>query len=125
MPGDRGFLDYLRELFAELGPVTIRAMFGGHGVYFDGRMIALVADQSVYLKVDDETRPRFEAAGSVPFVYAGKGKPVTMSYWLAPDAAMDDPREMLGWARLADLAARRSGSRASARPRKTGRRPAP
>jgi DNA transformation protein len=119
---DNGFLEYLRELFAELGPVTIRAMFGGHGVYFDGRMIALVADQSVYLKVDDEARPRFEAAGSVPFVYAGKGKPVTMSYWLAPDGAMDDAHEMLSWARLADAAARRASAPKPPKPPERARR---
>lgn len=108
MSSDRGFLDYLRELFAPLGPVTIRAMFGGHGVYADGLMIGLVAEQQVYLKVDDQTRARFEAAGSMPFVYAGKGKPLTMSYWLAPDGAMDDPAEMLPWARLAVEAAIRA-----------------
>lgn len=122
MESDRGFLEYLRELFAQLGPVTTRAMFGGHGVYFDGRMIALVANQSVYLKVDDETRPRFEAAGSVPFVYAGKGKPVTMSYWLAPDGAMDDPDEMLPWARLADAAARRASASKPPKPPERARR---
>lgn len=110
MATDRGFLEYLRELFAAFGPVTFRSMFGGHGVYFEGRMIALIADQSVYLKVDGETRARFEAAGSAPFVYAGKGKPVTMSYWLAPDGAMDDPAEMLPWARLAHGAAMRGGA---------------
>jgi len=116
---DRGFLEYLRELFAALGPVTIRAMFGGHGVYFDGRMIALVADQSVYLKVDDETRPRFEAAGSAPFVYAGKGRAVAMSYWRAPDGAMDAAHDMLPWARLAHAAAVRASA---AKPAKGARR---
>jgi len=116
MATDSAFLEYLRELFAGLGAVTFRAMFGGHGVYFEGRMIALIADQLVYLKVDDETRPSFEAAGSVPFVYDGKGKPVTMSYWLAPDGAMDDPEEMRPWAQLALAAAIRAS-----RPKTTGR----
>lgn len=110
MATDSGFQEYLRELFAGLGPVSFRAMFGGHGVYFDGRMIALIANQLVYLKVDALTRPRFEAAGSEPFVYEGKGKLVTMSYWLAPAGAMDDPEEMLPWARLAHGAAIRASA---------------
>jgi DNA transformation protein len=120
------FLDWQRELLGAVAPVSFRAMFGGHGVYADGVMIGLVADQQLYLKADDATRERFAAAGSKPFVYDGKGKPVTMSYWLAPDAALDDPESMAPWARLALEAARRAqakkarGARAPKADRKAG-----
>jgi DNA transformation protein and related proteins len=93
------------ELLSGLGAVRARGMFGGHGLYLDDLMIALIAFERLYLKVDSTTRERFAAAGGEPFVYDGKGKPVTMSYWTPPPEAMDSPAEMLPWARLALQAA--------------------
>jgi DNA transformation protein len=89
----------LGELFAGLGPIRTRAMFGGLGVYCDGAMFALVADGVLYLKAEAALADRYAAAGSVPFTYAGKSRPVRMSYWRLPDSAFDDPDEALGWAR--------------------------
>lgn len=62
----REYLDYLHDLFSAFAPITTRAMFGGHGVYRDGVIIAIVIDEAVYLKVDDLTRATFEAAGCAP-----------------------------------------------------------
>jgi DNA transformation protein and related proteins len=104
---DEGFLDYLHELFADLGPISTRAMFGGHGVYFDGRIVGIVIDEAVYLKVDDATRAAFEAAGCAPFVYSSGGKTVAMSYWSVPAEAMDSAQAFLPWARRAHEAAMR------------------
>lgn len=112
-------LTWFRELLAPIGRITVRRMFGGAGFYADGRIMALEVDGGLYLKVDAQTRPRFEAAGCRPFVYMGGGKPVAMSYWSAPDEAMDDPDAMTPWARLAMDAATRA---ATAKPaaKKTG-----
>lgn len=104
---DDDFLEYLRELFSDFGPIDTRAMFGGHGVYFDGRIIGVVIDEALYLKADAETRPAFEAAGCTPFVYESRGKTVAMSYWSLPAEAMDSPQAMLPWARRAVEAALR------------------
>ncbi|BCT91383.1 competence protein TfoX [Lysobacter helvus] len=101
------FLEYLRELFSDLGPITTRAMFGGHGVYFDGRIVGIVIDEAVYLKTDDATRDAFEAAGCAPFVYESSGKSVAMSYWSVPEEAMDSSEAFLPWARRAHEAALR------------------
>jgi DNA transformation protein len=106
------------ELMSGVGRIAARRMFGGHGLYHDGRMVALVADGRLYLKVDAQTRAAFEAAGSSPFVYAGKGKPVTMSYWLAPDEALDDPSAMTPWARRAIEAAAHAAAGKSPKPRR-------
>ena len=69
-----GFVAYLLELLvgdvtAGLGRASARAMFGGHGLYLGERMVGLVAADALYLKVDAETRARFEAAGSRPFEF--------------------------------------------------------
>ena len=107
MKEDKGFIEFLRELLEPLGRVGMRRMFGGHGVYLDALFIAIVIDGRLYLKVDDETRGPFEAAGCAPFVYQGKDKPVEMSYWSAPEEALDSPEQMRPWARMAISAALR------------------
>lgn len=107
----------IRDLFASLGPVRIRRMFGGQGIYCGERMFALEAGGEIFLKTDAETAEAFRAAGSRPFSYA-RGETVTvMSYWRLPDAACDDPDEAARWARLAVEAAMRG-----ARSKRTKRR---
>lgn len=106
------FVEYTLELLEPLGPVQARAMFGGWGLYYGGRMIALIINGQLYFKTDELTRPAFEAAGGEPFVYeSGKRKaPVTMSYWTPPADANDDARELLPWARRAVEAAQRAAA---------------
>lgn len=104
--------EHIGELFAAFGPVTVRRMFGGAGLYADGVMFGLVADDLIYLKTDDETSPSFVAEGMEPFSYAGRnGRRVMMSYWRLPDRLYDDPDELARWAREAFAAARRAAAR--------------
>jgi DNA transformation protein and related proteins len=109
---------WLHDLFAPVGPIAVRRMFGGIGVYSDGAMFALVADDVLYMKADDETRAAFEAAGSHPFTYGGKGRPVRTSYWRLPDSALDEPDDLKTWADLAVKAALRSRKPERARTRR-------
>lgn len=109
------FTDHCLELLNALGATRAKRMFGGVGLYVDGVFIALIADEVLFLKVDATTRPRFEAAGCLPFVYDAKGKPMTMSYFSAPQDAMDSPPAMLPWARLAFEAALRAQADKSAK----------
>lgn len=107
------FIAYLQELFQDFGNVSTRRMFGGYGVFFDGLMIGLVADELLYLKVDRQSVERFEKRGLAQFQYPKGGKLVGLSYYLAPEEAMDDPSEMREWAVIAYESALRSkgGSR--------------
>lgn len=89
------------ELFAALGPIRTRKMFGGRGVYRGDLMFALEAGGELYLKTDAASAPLFEAAGSRPFAYRNKGRSVTTRYWRIPDAALDDPDGAARWGRLA------------------------
>ncbi len=112
------YVEYTLELLEPLGPVQARAMFGGWGLYFGGRMFGLIVEDRLYLKTDEVSRPDFESAGGEPFVYdAGKGrKPVTMSYWTPPSEASDDAHALLPWARKAvESASRASQKKAPAR----------
>lgn len=102
-----GFAAHVAELLEPLGGVHIRRMFGGHGVFKDGCMFALIADDVLYLRTDDGNRAAHEAAGLDPFVYEMRGRVAAMPYHRAPDEGFDDPEVMLDWAREAWAAARR------------------
>lgn len=93
--------DAIQDLFSGLGPVTIKRMFGGKGIYFNGMIIALEVDDEILLKADKVSAPHFVAAGCRQWSYAGKSKPVDMPYWSIPDDALDDPDIMAEWARRA------------------------
>lgn len=108
------------ELFAPLGALTVRRMFGGAGIYLYGVMFVLLADSKIYLKADAVTVPAFEAAGSGPFVWTGPdGRSMSMSYWQLPDSALDDTDEALRWGQMGLEAALRN--RKPARPDREGR----
>lgn len=111
------YIAYLLELLSPLGNASARRMFGGWGVYIDGTMMGLVADDTFYLKTDAETCGTFEAAASTPFVFDSKTKAKTIvtGYWSAPEQALDAPDAMRPWASLALEAARR---KAAAKPKR-------
>ncbi len=104
-----------------LGPVEARRMFGGYGVFLDGLMFALFADEVLYFKTDPDNEARFRAAGSEPFTFRRKGRTVAMSYWRAPEACGTDPDALLEWARTGHEAARRAAARKPAKKEKRGR----
>lgn len=113
---------YLEEMFQPIPGVRFKRMFGGLGVFRNDVMFGLVAYERLYFKVDDETKPRFAEAGAEPFVYEGKGKPIEMSYWTAPDEALDEPESFEAWARLGMEAARRAAAK---KPKRKPRKRAP
>lgn len=101
--------DDIQDVFQALGPVTIRRMFGGKGIYCDGRILAIVYQGELLLKADAETSPLFAAAGAVQWAYESKtGKQAHMPYWSIPDEALDDPEIMAVWTRRAYEAALRA-----------------
>jgi DNA transformation protein and related proteins len=113
--------DVIRDLFAEFGPIDIRRMFGGAGVFVDGRMIALIARDVIYFKADAATIPAFEREGPRPFSYATRnGEHTLTSYWRMPERLYDDPEELARWAREAHAAALRApAARPAHAPKKT------
>ena len=100
----------LKALFEPFGPVAVRRMFGGAGVYADGLCIAMQARGEVYVKADAATRGLFEAAGSAPFTYEMRGKPRSMDFWRLVAEAYDDTDALRHWAGLGLEAARRAAA---------------
>ncbi|MBL0373827.1 TfoX/Sxy family protein [Rhizobium sp. KVB221] len=102
--------DAIQELFQSIGPVTIKRMFGGKGIYVDGLIIAVELRDEAMLKGDAQAGALYEAAGSKRWTYTHNksGKAVAMPYWPIPAEAFDDPDEAAKWVQIALEAARRS-----------------
>lgn len=114
------FHEFVLELFSGVGPVNIRRMFGGAGVYQDGVMFALLADDQIFLKVDPALRADLSAEGGAPFLYlrSNDARPIDLGYVSLPSSAMDDPDEAAAWARRALSAARAAKAKSSPKKRK-------
>ena len=108
MAASTAFIDFLREQMAGFAPVSRRRMFGGAGIFRDGLMFALVADDVLYFKADEQGAEAFKAEGLEPFSYPTKtGTRTLTTYWRAPERLLDDPDEMALWCRRAyDVALR-------------------
>jgi DNA transformation protein and related proteins len=112
--------DFLIDLFADFGSVTIRPMFSGFGISADGVNFAMSLRAGLYFRADEQTIPRFEAEGSKPFQYQTSKRSVTVaSYWQLPARLFDDPEELSEWARAALGAAQRAALKKRPKARKT------
>ena len=127
MANSPDFLDHLRELMGAGGrTVSARAMFGAHGVYVDGLFVAIVDDDVLYLRADDVNRGAFSDLGLPPFEYTTKGGARhAMSYFRAPDDALESVHAMAPWVRSALGAALRTAAAKDAPgANRRGRKPA-
>lgn len=129
MSASEGFQEFVKDQLAGFGPVVIRRMFGGAGVYAGEVMFALIADDTLYLKADGTTAPAFEAEGMAAFTYTAKGrKPVSMSYWEVPSRLLEEPDELATWAREAyaiACAAKKPTRKTAAKNKTTARKKKP
>ena len=108
----------IQDLFQEIGPIRLRRMFGGHGLYCGDQIFGIEIRGEIYLKADKASVPAFAQAGSRPFTYEkNDGKSVATSFWLLPSEAADDPSEAARWARLALEAGRRAATSKAAKRR--------
>ena len=115
--------EFLTDLFADFGPVTIRPMFSGFGISVDGVNFALSLRAGLFFRADEQTIPRFEAEGSKPFSYQTSKRSVTVaSYWQLPARLFDDTEELSQWARAALGAAQRAALKKRPRARKAAKK---
>jgi DNA transformation protein len=108
MVASDSFADFLIEQLAPLGHVTMRRMFGKTGVFCDRLMLGIVSDDALYFRVDDHNRAVFKESEALPPLnYVKKGNTIDLAFWRAPERLLDEPDELLAWARAALAAARR------------------
>jgi len=102
------FAEFLRDQLAPLGRITMRRMFGKTGVFCDGVMLGMVTENTLYFRVDEQNRETFkEAQSAPPLNYRKKGTLIDLSFWRVPERLIDEPDELVVWARSALAAARR------------------
>ena len=123
MVASHTFADFLREQLAPLGRISMRRMFGKTGVFCDGVMLGMVADDTFYLRVDAQNRTTFaEAATTPPLNYAKQGRTIDLAFWRMPDRLFDDADELVTWARAALAAAQRvAAERGHSKPKRRSR----
>lgn len=104
MPVDPSYRDFVLEQLERAVPeVAHRAMFGGVGIYSQGLFFALIADDTLYFKVDDTNRPEYEEQGMRQFD--------ALRYYEVPADALEDPEALRRWAEKAiAVAARKRGN---------------
>lgn len=119
MAVSEGYLYYVLDSLGAVGEVAARRMFGGAGLYLGDLFFGLIADDVLYLKVDDGNREDYERAGMPPFVPYGT---YAMSYSQVPAEVLDDPSELKAWAEKALDAARRAGEKNKKKKTRAGKR---
>ena len=112
MPRSDPLVARLLALLLPLGPVEARRLFGGHGLYLEGTIFALVHDGTLFLKADAETKAAFERRGLGPMTYeGGRGQTIALPYWEAPAELQADGKALCRWAETAYEAGLRANSK--------------
>ena len=104
MSNQQSFVDFVLDQLASLN-VTARRMFGEVGLYSGDQFFGIVAENELYLRIDDANRERFERAGTRPF-HPFPDKPPSVKYFSVAPSVLEDRDELVAWARRAVKAAR-------------------
>jgi DNA transformation protein len=122
MPVSRDFLEHIADQLRGFGPITVRRMFSGAGLFRGGLMFALIARDTLHFKVGEANRAAYVAAGAKPFTYRRLGGDALLtSYYEVPAAVLEDSDALVEWARgayAAALAANAKAARKKKKPRK-------
>lgn len=124
MVASASFAEFLREQLAPLGHLTMRRMFGKTGVFCQGVMFGLVTEDTLYVRVDEHNRDTFkEAEAYPPLNYAKQGNSIDLAFWRVPERLIDEPDELVTWARAALAAAHRVAAKRTQAPPGRKRKP--
>ena len=105
MAVSREYLDYVHDQLSGLGGVSSRRMFGGAGLYCDEFFFALIDDDTLYLRVNDDNRADFTVRGMGQFRPYADRPELSMSYYEAPADVLEDAAALVAWARRSVAAA--------------------
>ncbi|CAH1199913.1 DNA transformation protein TfoX2 [Vibrio harveyi] len=86
---DKPILKDSMKLFETLGNIKSRSMFGGFGLFADETMFALVVNNQLHIRADQQTSSDFETQGLKPYVYKKRGFPVVTKYYAISDDLWD------------------------------------
>ena len=99
------YREFVLEQLGRVTPVTGKSMFGGVGIYAQGLFFALIAEDRLYFKVDETTRPSFEQRAMEPFRPFGEDS--AMGYYEVPADMVEDVAQLESWVwKAIDVAAK-------------------
>lgn len=102
MAQNQEFLEYCCEQLERIAEnISYKSMFGGHGIYCDGQIFALIADSELFFKGHKYINNFYEAKDSSQFTYYKHDKPYAMNYWLVPETVLEDVDELQEWLNIA------------------------
>ena len=107
----RDYIAHIADLLQFIGPVESKSMFSGFGMFLEGLMFGLVAGNELYLKVDTQNLQDYEDLGLQAFSFEKNGRQFKMSYYQAPEEAMEDAELLSDWASNAYGAAMRAAAK--------------
>lgn len=124
MPVSREFLDHVADQLSGFGPLAVRRMFGGAGLFRGALMFGFVSDDVLYFKVGDGNRAAYLATGAKHFTYRRLGATASLtSYYEVPAGVLDDAEMLVEWARGARAAAQAAATGARRSERKKEKEP--
>src|ERR1700693_348557 len=98
---DDSFKEFVLDQLSALPALRAKAMFGAHGLYTDDKFFGILGDGRLFFKTDAQSAADYTARGMGPFTYEMKGKVVTMSFHEVPPDVLEQPHELVLWARKA------------------------
>lgn len=106
MSASKEFVSHIRELLSSIGEFSDGVFFGGHALKHKNRQFAMIMGNTLYFRVNDQSRPEYERKGSKPFSYLTKVRRVEVrTYFEVPEHLLDSREELVVWARKAIHAA--------------------
>src|ERR1700690_2512111 len=98
---NESFKAFVLDQLSALPDVRARAMFGAHGLYSGERFFGILDEGRLFFKTDAHSQTEYAARGMGPFTYEMKGRVMTMGYHEVPPDVLENPRELVDWARRA------------------------
>jgi DNA transformation protein len=102
MSASTPFVEYVRDLLSPIGALTDGNFFGGHAFKYRQIQFAMIMGSTLYFRVNESTRQKYELQGSKPFSYSTKkGVVQVRKYYAVPADLLEDHEQLLAWAKQA------------------------
>ena len=98
---DNSFKEFVLDQLSALPDLRAKAMFGAHGIYSGDKFFGIPDQGRLFFKTDVASQADYLERGMGPFTYEMKGKTMTMSYHEVPSEILEQPHELVLWARKA------------------------
>jgi DNA transformation protein len=104
------FLTFVLEQLAAVREVSHKRMFGGIGLYSGEWFFGVIDNDTLFFKVDDQTRPKYKKKKMTAFAPM-PGEAAMEGYYQVPPSVLEDVDAMGEWAAEAVSVSKRAPAR--------------